>query len=140
MKLYKWMTMLIISCALGFTACDDDDYDISNDIPEVEFTLPVATITDSGVEMVSVIDMDDDLRYMGFGFCYSKTNENPTIYDATISCIPKDEVMTATLTDLENNSVYYVRAYATLYPTGVIYSNPIEITVGTVETPEEPAE
>lgn len=137
MKLCKWITIMLMSCSLVFTACEDDEYDINDVIEEVEFTLPVAVVNGSGVEVTSIIDMDDDQLYMGFGFCYSQTNQEPTIYDATTSCIPENKVMTTVLSDLEDNKIYYIRAYATLYPTGVIYSNPIIVTVGTVETPVE---
>lgn len=46
--------------------------------------------------------------------------------------------MEATLTELTDNTIYYVRAFATLYPDGLVYSPEVEITVGVIE-PETPS-
>ena len=112
MKLNKWLSILVVSCSLliGFTACDDDDND-----------------QDEGT-----------IRVMAYGFCYD-TSKNPTIYSATVKTLPENGKMEATLTELADNTVYYVRAFATLYPNGVVYSPEVEMTVGVTE-PETPSE
>lgn len=131
MKLYKWMTMLFMGFALAFTACDDDDFDLDSLVEPSEFSKPVISVIDGtpDFEITSVFNMDDDDRYMGFGFCYNTTG-NPNIYDATISCTPNNNVLKATITDVEEGVTYYFRAYATVYPEGVLYSDPIEIVFG----------
>lgn len=131
MKLYKWMTMLFMGFALAFTACDDDDFDLDSLVEESEFSKVVVKPIEgtADYELTSVFDMDDDERYMGFGFCYNTTG-NPNIYDATISCTPEKNVLKATLPCPEEDVVYYIRAYATVYPEGVLYSDPLEITFG----------
>ena len=143
MKLNKWLSILVVSCSLliGFTACDDDD----NDYGELSLGTPVLTeiaaptaIATSDV-MVSQKDLDEGtIRVMAYGFCYD-TSKNPTIYSATVKTLPENGKMEATLTELADNTVYYVRAFATLYPNGVVYSPEVEMTVGETE-PETPSE
>ena len=45
------------------------------------------------------------------GFVYSKSI-NPTVNDFKVSCATQGEDFSATLTDLEDNTTYYVRSYA----------------------------
>ena len=73
---------------------------------------------------------------MAYGFCYS-TSKNPTTYSSTVKTLPENGKMEATLTELTDNTVYYVRAFATLYPNGIIYSPEVEMTVGVIEAPTE---
>ena len=141
MKLNKWLSILVVSCSLliGFTACDDDD----NDYGELSLGTPVLTeiaaptaIATSDV-MVSQKDLDEGtIRVMAYGFCYD-TSKNPTIYSATVKTLPENGKMEAT--ELADNTVYYVRAFATLYPNRVVYSPEVEMTVGVTE-PETPSE
>ena len=89
--------------------------------------------------MVSQKDLDEGtIRVMAYGFCYD-TSKNPTIYSATVKTLPENGKMEATLTELADNTVYYVRAFATLYPNRVVYSPEVEMTVGVTE-PETPSE
>ncbi|RHL10073.1 MULTISPECIES: hypothetical protein [Bacteroides] len=141
MKLNKWLNILMMSCALltGFTACDDDDDNcgtLSLGAPALtEIAAPTAIATSDVI--VNQKDLDKGtIRVMAYGFCYS-TSKNPTTYSATVKTLPENGKMQATLTDLTDNTVYYVRAFATLYPDGVIYSPEVEMTVGTIETPAE---
>uniref|UniRef100_S0DFI3 Fibronectin type-III domain-containing protein n=1 Tax=termite gut metagenome TaxID=433724 RepID=S0DFI3_9ZZZZ len=141
MKLDKWLCTLLVSCSLlvGSTACDKDD----DDRGEITLGAPVLTgiaapdtVATSDV-FVSRKDLDNGtVRVMAYGFCYD-TSKTPTIHSATVTTIPEDGKMTATLTGLTNNTVYRVRAFATLYPTGVVYSPEVEMTVGAVVTPAE---
>lgn len=131
MKLYKWMTMLFMGFALAFTACDDDEFDINSLVEPTEFSKLVVTpiVETADYEVTSVFNMDNDKRYMGFGFCYNTTGD-PNIYDATISCIPENNELKATLTGFEENVTFYIRAYAIEYPNKVLYSDPLEISFG----------
>lgn len=56
------------------------------------------------------------------GFCYSKTNPTPTVTDKVIKYEGNELTFYAQLTELEANSMYYVRAYAKTATT-VAYSN-----------------
>lgn len=143
MKFNKWLNILMVSCSLliGFTACDDDD----SDCKELSLSAPVLTeiVAPTAIATSDVIvnqrDLDDgNIRVIAYGFCYS-TSTNPTVYSATVKTLPENKKMKATLTELTDNTLYYVRAFATLYPDGVVYSPEVEMTVGVIE-PETPSE
>lgn len=140
MKLNKWLSILMMSCSLliGFTACDDDDDcdGLALSAPVLtEITAPTAIATSDVI--VKQKDLDKgNIRVMAYGFCYS-TSKNPTTYSATVKTLPENGKMEATLTELTDNTVYYVRAFATLYPNGIIYSPEVEMTVGVIEAPTE---
>lgn len=131
----------MMSCSLfiGFTACDDDDDDcdgLALSAPVLtEITAPTAIATSDVI--VKQKDLDEgNIRVMAYGFCYS-TSKNPTTYSSTVKTLPENGKMEATLTELTDNTVYYVRAFATLYPNGIIYSPEVEMTVGVIEAPTE---
>ncbi|WP_373837260.1 hypothetical protein, partial [Bacteroides heparinolyticus] len=132
MKLIKWLNLLTLGCALfiGMASCDDNDNnsgELKLSTPTVtDITVPAATVTSE----VTVCQEDIDfgrIRVMTYGFCYGKAI-NPTIYDATVKTTPDNGKMTASLTSLESDTDYHVRAFATLYPNGVIYSDDVSFT------------
>ena len=141
MKLNKWLSILMMSCSLliGFTACDDDDDDcdgLALSAPVLTELTALTAIATSDV-IVKQKDLDEgNIRVMAYGFCYS-TSKNPTTYSSTVKTLPENGKMEATLTELTDNTVYYVRAFATLYPNGIIYSPEVEMTVGVIEAPTE---
>lgn len=142
MKFNKCLNILIMSCSLliGFTACDDnnDRNELSLGAPVVtEIAAPTAIATSDIIVDQKNLD-NGNIRVMAYGFCYD-TSKSPTIYSATVKILPENGKMEATLTDLADNTVYYVRAFATLYPDGVVYSPEVEMTVGIIE-PETPSE
>lgn len=130
-----------MSCSLliGFTACDDDDDDcdgLALSAPVLTEITALTAIATSDV-IVKQKDLDEgNIRVMAYGFCYS-TSKNPTTYSSTVKTLPENGKMEATLTELTDNTVYYVRAFATLYPNGIIYSPEVEMTVGVIEAPTE---
>lgn len=141
MKLNKWLSILMMSCSLliGFTTCDDDDDDcdgLALSAPVLTEITALTAIATSDV-IVKQKDLDEgNIRVMAYGFCYS-TSKNPTTYSSTVKTLPENGKMEATLTELTDNTVYYVRAFATLYPNGIIYSPEVEMTVGVIEAPTE---
>lgn len=141
MKLNKWLSILMMSCSLliGFTACDDDDDDcdgLALSAPVLTEITALTAIATSDV-IVKQKDLDEgNIRVMAYGFCYS-TSKNPTTYSSTVKTLPENGKMEATFTELTDNTVYYVRAFATLYPNGIIYSPEVEMTVGVIEAPTE---
>ena len=141
MKLNKWLSILMMSCSLliGFTACDDDDDDcdgLALSAPVLTEITALTAIATSDV-IVKQKDLDEgNIRVMAYGFCYS-TSKNPTTYSSTVKTLPENGKMEATLTELTDNTVYYVRAFATLYPNGIIYSPEVEMTVGVIEAPTQ---
>ena len=131
--------MMSCSLLIGFTACDDDDDDcdgLALSAPVLTEITALTAIATSDV-IVKQKDLDEgNIRVMAYGFCYS-TSKNPTTYSSTVKTLPENGKMEASLTELTDNTVYYVRAFATLYPNGIIYSPEVEMTVGVIEAPTE---
>ena len=72
------------------------------------------------------------------GFCYSSINEHPTVYDNITnsgSGTGSFEMLLNNVADLELNSSYYIRSYATSLD-GIAYSNVQSFTVGSQTLPE----
>lgn len=135
MKLIKWISLFIMGCTvlIGTASCDDDE----NNSGELKLGIP--TVTDIEAPTASIVseiavsqeDLDlGNIRVMAYGFCYG-INTNPTIYDATVKVTPENGKIEASLTDLKDNTVYHIRAFATLYPNGVVYSDDAAITIET---------
>ena len=131
--------MMSCSLLIGFTACDDDDDDcdgLALSAPVLTEITALTAIATSDV-IVKQKDLDEgNIRVMAYGFCYS-TSKNPTTYSSTVKTLPENGKMEARLTELSDNTAYYVRAFATLYPNGIIYSPEVEMTVGVIEAPTE---
>lgn len=137
MKLTKWISLCMVGCAvlMGTASCDDDNNgngELQLSTPTLtEITAPTATATAEVIVNQDDIDLGN-IRVMSYGFCYG-TKANPTIYDATVKVTPANGKMTAELDGLEDNTLYHVRAFATLYPDGVVYSADAEMIVGVLE-------
>lgn len=100
-----------------------------------EIAAPQAVATSEVIVDQKSLD-EGVIRVMAWGFCYG-TSPDPTIHSATVTTIPEKGKVSAVLTGLENNTTYYVRAFATLYPAGMVYSPRTEIVVGFVTEPAE---
>ena len=60
------------------------------------------------------------------GFCYSETNERPTIDDQTCTAYLSNNGNIYRLSDLTPSTVYYIRAYVQKINGDVIYGDPIK--------------
>lgn len=129
MKPNKCFTLLA-ACMLFFGACNDDKTDFGNEGVVID-TPSCSEITGSSVQLEAVLSASPDIILGKRGFCYSK-EQHPDIYDATLTGTTDGNVFTATLENLPMNVTYYVRAFACIYPSGVVYSP--EITVQTGES------
>lgn len=69
-----------------------------------------------------------DFDIQEYGFCYSTTSENPTTTDSKVEATGRDAQgdYSATLTDLQSGTTYYVRAYARS-KVGTGYSSTISV-------------
>jgi hypothetical protein len=125
-----------LSLMVAFAACDKDEDtpgELSLGAPTLaDIAAPTASATSDVI--VNQKDLDNGvIRVIAWGFCYAETT--PTIHSATVTTTPLEGKIQATLDGLANNRRYYVRAFATIYPTGVVYSPPVEMVVGVVSTP-----
>lgn len=97
-------------------------------IPELGM-LDAYDIGVSNITLASSIVSNGNGTVSECGFCYSKS-DNPTVNDAKISCgKPSGGSFTKTITGLDENTSYHVRAYA-INESGVAYSE--EKTVNTL--------
>ena len=119
------MALLLMGSTLTFTACDDDD-DIASDAIELKnVTSEIQEDSDAYTFTVDV-NQGSDVRCYSYGFCYSETG-TPTYHDATVTGIPSDGKLTLTLDEVKEGQHVYVRAFAAIYPSGVVYSDTVEL-------------
>lgn len=120
MKQYKYL-IAMFAAALLMGACSDDDNDFGAE--GVTIAAPVVTgeVSTSSASLSVSVDMRNDIRYSGAGFCYS-LQPSPTIHSATVKTLVTDGKLTATLTDLAPKRTYHVRAFVSIYQGEVVYS------------------
>ncbi len=110
---------------LIYTGCDKEDYSL----PELS-TLQVTEITQTTAESGGNITNDGNSEITVRGVCWS-TSTGPTVDDdITTNGIGKG-TFTSNLTNLEEGTTYYIRAYAFNMDEGVSYGN--EITFETAQ-------
>jgi len=84
---------------------------VSGDIPVLATTEP-ESITSFSANCGGSISFDGNLPILSKGVCWS-TSPNPTISDSKTSDGTGTESYTSKLTKLEENTTYFIRAYAT---------------------------
>lgn len=93
-------------------------YGETKEVTTSEFGTPVlkdiviSDITPVAAKFSSQITSTGNGTITERGFCYSKTNQNPSVTDTSIAAEGEDLVFSATAENLEPNTTYYVRAYA----------------------------
>lgn len=95
--------------AMAFFACTDGLDNIEyNSKGDVAIALPSASAT-TGTSLTLTATLDGNVgSVVKRGFCYSLTNQTPTIKD---NMVEADENFTATITGLKGNTEYFVRAF-----------------------------
>jgi len=99
----------------------------------IQSTALVTTTTISGITQTTAISggnvtSDGGATIIVRGVCWS-TSQNPTIANSKTSNGAGTGIFTSNLTGLANNTVYYVRAYAT-NSAGTSYGNQVNFTTG----------
>lgn len=88
-------------------------------------TLPISNVTESSANSGGEIINDGGCDVIEKGICWSKNN-NPSIDDYFIKSIDKSPFISQ-LTQLDDSTKYYVRAYA-INNIGIAYGNELEFT------------
>lgn len=104
MKYLSIFMMLV--CSLLVMGCNDDD---KIDNSAVVANLEVSEVTSTTARVSAELTAANMQNFIKKGFCYS-TTADPTIDNATLCEMTGD--FTATLTNLEPNATYYIKAYA----------------------------
>jgi uncharacterized protein (TIGR02145 family) len=99
----------------------------------VNITLPeLTTATTTNISFTTAtsggtITTNGGAAITASGVCWSKTNNPPTIADSKISGTTASGSFTSAMTNLEQNTTYYVRAFAT-NSVGTGYGNVVTLT------------
>lgn len=103
-------------------------------------TVPtLANVTVSGIDtqgatLQSTVTDDGKSVITGCGFCWSTSTE-PTIDNDAVACDPSNPTFGTKLNGLKDNTLYYVRAYAT-NEIGISYSETAKFTTKAIKLPE----
>lgn len=126
-KIYECMKRIVALWLILFAipfACKKDKQEIS--LPQLS-TLAVSNITHNSASSGGNISGNGGATITASGICWSKTNQNPTTADSKTSGTTASGSFTAQMNNLEENTTYYVRAYAT-NSAGTAYGNAISFT------------
>ena len=85
MKQYKCLITLF-AAALFMGACSDDDNDYGTEGVAIETPAITGETSTSSASLSVAVNMRDDVRYSGAGFCYS-LQSSPTIHLATVKAL-----------------------------------------------------
>jgi len=96
-------------------------------IPRV-VTYSFIHVTQNSANLSGNIYPDEGLQLIDYGFCWN-TSENPSISDnyVSVSADLSFREFYASITGLQSNTKYYMRAYAT-HPYGIVYGNSASFT------------
>lgn len=120
MKQYKYF-IAMFAAALLMGACSDDDNDFGANGVSIAAPAVTGEVSTSSASLSVSVEMRNDIRYSGAGFCYS-LQPSPTIHSATVKALVTDGKLTATLTGLAPKRTYHVRAFVSIYQGDVVYS------------------
>lgn len=129
MKNIKTIFILIFAVQFwALTSCKKDDSTNPILLPELT-TAEISGLVHNGATCGGNIKSDGGATVSARGVCWSK-NQNPTINDSKTTDGQGTGSFTSTISGLELNTVYYVRAYAT-NSAGTAYGNSVTFTTQT---------
>ncbi len=102
-------------------------------LPELSF-VQVTNVQTTSATLTATIVSDGNSTVTECGFCWAQTKD-PKIGDNKVSCDPNSKNMGSKLSDLQENTTYYVRAWAK-NAMGVSYGGVAEFTTKAVTLPE----
>ncbi|MGB8490852.1 MAG: hypothetical protein WCE64_07315 [Bacteroidales bacterium] len=107
------MTHFRIRAVLLITliGCNSEDSPTIPLIPNVN-TYPYCIVNQTSAILFGALNPDEKSDMTEYGFCWS-TNENPSLTDNKTIANVSNRTFSTTITNLDPNTKYYVRAYAT---------------------------
>lgn len=93
--------------------------------PRVTTQNPTSTATT--IASGGIITFDGGSNVHTCGLCYSQTHDTPTLSDSYVIANKNSNVFDATITNLLQNTTYYIRAFA-INSNGTGYGEPLSIT------------
>lgn len=130
MKLSKWIISLS-SCFLLLGACSSENNESDTNAATVAISTPtIAKVAEDQANIIATITTNTPSIILKKGFCYD-TQSNPTIASQTVEMSSADLSLNLTLTALNPDTKYYVKAFATIANGNPIYSSEISFTTTT---------
>ena len=126
MKLYQWMILLFANVCIALTNCscssDNDTPDTPPESPTIALSQPsVSDIEADRATATSLLTNNGKVSIIKKGFCYS-TSHDPTVNDATVEINSGGNTLSGTLTGLQPQTTYYLRAFASPNNGSPVYS------------------
>lgn len=109
---------------------NEESYDVWVEWPEI------SNVTSSTADAQSIFSGDGAESVTEKGFCYTNSRRDPVIDDYKVVSDADGYEISATLTELQTNTKYWIRAYVIVNGT-VVYSGSIDFTTNISEIPGE---
>lgn len=129
---FKVYNCLVIIFSVFIISCSKDSSNDNLSLPSV-VTLEIDNLTYNSVESGGSIISNGGTSIISCGVVWS-TNENPTINDFKTTDVLSVSEFTSSITNLEPNTTYYLKAYAT-NSKGTSYGNQISFTTNQLILP-----
>lgn len=130
---FKVYNCLVIIFSVFIISCSKDSSNDNLGLPSV-VTLEIDNLTYNSVESGGSIISNGGTSIISCGVVWS-TNENPTINDFKTTDVLSVSEFTSSITNLEPDTTYYLKAYAT-NSKGTSYGNQISFTTNQLILPE----
>jgi hypothetical protein len=122
-KKITFLNFLLVITLIGCTSEDAENNDPVENLPVIQ-TKIVTSITANSAQSGGEIIDEGSSSLLNKGICWS-TSENPTIDDNVNIATELSTSFDSSLNDLEPETTYFVRSFAT-NDTGIAYGNQIE--------------
>ncbi len=128
------ITLFVLATIIS--SCKKDKKEIS--LPQLT-TTAISNLTYNSATSGGNISANGGATVTASGICWSKTNNTPTVSDSKVSGTTASGSFSAVMNNLDENTTYYVRAYATnsagtAYGNVVTFKTPINKTVPVLTT------
>lgn len=121
------LKILSISCMLFLGSCSDDEKTLGGNVGAMTLgNVSVPNVTYNSAKLKSEI-VSPSTSVLKKGFCYG-TETAPNIQNNLLEVQGEGTTLEAELTGLEEQTTYYVRAFATAYSGEPVYSEEVSIT------------
>ncbi|WP_027066822.1 hypothetical protein [Maribacter sp. Hel_I_7] len=125
---------ILILFAFGSCTSSDDnnaEEEMDYELPVIS-TTPISNLTSTSIKSGGAITDNGGSQITSNGVCYGKT-ENPTIQDNFTEDESVRNTFTSLISNLDENTVYYLRAYAK-NAQGIAYGNEISFKTLSVDS------
>lgn len=122
-KKLRYLVLITTLSLVMLFSCKKDDAPPT--APTVT-TAALTNITTTGATGGGTITSNGGATVTSSGIVWSKTNNTPTLADSVVSGATSSGSFTATITGLEFNTLYYIRAFAT-NSVGTSYGNVVSL-------------